>query len=119
MHEVALCQSIKSIGLRACEGRRVTRVTVDVGALRQVVPPTLVAAWRFVTSGTLLADSELAVNEIPAVISCEACGWQTQLDQPYMVCGHCGGTAVSVVSGREFMLRSIDVTSETTRSTHG
>ena len=109
MHELALCRSILDIGVRACGGRRVTKVTVDVGALRQVVPPTLVQCWGFVTANTALAGSQLLVNEIPAVIECHTCGQRTQLTQPYMVCGSCGGQQVDVISGREFFLRSIDV----------
>jgi len=109
MHELALCRSISRIGLRACNGRRVHQVTIDVGALRQVVTPALVQCWGFVTADTLLAESRLVVNDIPAVITCQQCGVSTTLHQPFMVCGGCGSKDVSVVSGREFMVRSIDV----------
>jgi len=109
MHELALCRSILGIGVRACGGRPVSSVTVDVGALRQVVGPTLVQCWEFVTPGTPLAGSRLVVNDIPAVIKCVQCGAQTLLAQPYMICGTCGSGQVDVVTGREFLLRSIDV----------
>ena len=109
MHELALCSSISHIGLRACGGRRVTQVSVDVGALRQVVAPTLVHCWGFVTAGTPLAGSRLVVNDIPAVIECQSCGARTHLEQPFMVCGSCGGQHVDVVTGREFLVRSIDI----------
>jgi len=112
MHELALCRSISDIGLRACDGRPVVRVTVDVGYLRQVVPSALQQCWGFVTYGTLLEQSELVVNDIPAVVACQVCGHRTQLKQPFMVCESCGGTDVHVVSGREFLLRSIDVADE-------
>lgn len=85
------------------------QVTVDVGALRQVVATALIQCWGFVTADTLLADSRLVVNDIPAVITCQECGTRTRLRQPFMVCGKCGSTDVTVVSGREFMVRSIDV----------
>ena len=111
MHELALSRAILDIGLRACDGRQVTSVTVDVGALRQVVAPSLVQCWRFVTADTPLAGSRLVVNEIEAVIECDTCGACTQLVQPYMVCGSCGGQQVDVITGREFTLRSIDVAS--------
>jgi len=109
MHELALSRAILDIGLRACGGRQVMTVTVDVGALRQVVAPSLVQCWGFVTADTPLAGSRLVVKEIEAVIECQACGASTQLVQPYMVCGSCGGQQVDVITGREFLLRSIDV----------
>lgn len=109
MHELALCQSISRIGLRACGGRPVVRITIDVGALRQVVPATLVSCWSFVSADSLLTGSQLVVNDIPAVIECQECGQRTRLNQPFMVCGECGSRQVSVISGREFSVRSIDV----------
>jgi len=109
MHELSLCRSICRIGLRVCDGRAVQQVTVDVGALRQVVPAALIQAWQFVTADTLLADSRLVVNDIPAVITCQVCGARTTLRQPFMVCGSCGSADVQVLSGREFLVRSIDV----------
>jgi len=109
MHELALSRAILDIGLRSCGGRRVTSVTVDVGALRQVVATSLVQCWGFVTADTSLEGSQLVVNEIEAVIECESCGARTRMVQPYMVCGSCGGQQVDVITGREFLLRSIDV----------
>jgi len=109
MHELALCRSISSIALRACNGRRVRQVTIDVGALRQVVAPALVQCWSFIAADTLLAESRLVVNDIPAVIACQRCGLRTTLRQPFMVCDACDSKEVTVVSGREFMVRSIDV----------
>ena len=109
MHELALCRSISQIALRASRGRRVRRVEIDVGALRQVVPPTLVSCWDIVRRGTPLADAELAVNDIAAVVTCDECGARTQLVEPYLLCGACGSAKVSVLSGREFLVRSLDV----------
>ena len=109
MHELALARSICRIGLRAGGGRRVVRVNVDVGQLRQVVAPTLVACWGFVTANTLLAEAELVVHSIPAVITCQKCGARTELTQPFLICGNCGSQEVEVVSGREFLLRSLDL----------
>ena len=108
MHELALTQSIRDISLRACGGRRVTGVTVDIGALRQAVAPALVQCWGFIVAGTLLEGSRLVVNEIDAVIKCEECGATTRLTEPFMVCG-CGSRRVSVLNGHEFLVRSIDV----------
>lgn len=109
MHELAICKSISRIGLRACDGRRALSVTVDVGALRQVVPAALTQCWGFVTTGTKLAGSALVVNEIPAVIACLKCQTRTTLRQPFMVCDACGATDVAVITGRELLVRSIDV----------
>jgi hydrogenase nickel incorporation protein HypA/HybF len=109
MHELALCRSISGIALRAAAGRRVRRVEIDVGALRQVVPPTLVNCWDIVRRNTPLANADLTVNFVPAVIACDECGAHTELTEPFLVCGTCGGSRVRVLSGKEFLVRSLEV----------
>ncbi|MDR1852764.1 MAG: hydrogenase maturation nickel metallochaperone HypA [Propionibacteriaceae bacterium] len=108
MHELALARSIERIVLRAAGGRVVKQVNVDVGALRQVVAPTLINCWSFVRSGNL-GSAELSVNLIPAVISCKACLSKTRLQSPALYCGTCGSREVAVTSGDEFVVASIDV----------
>jgi Zn finger protein HypA/HybF involved in hydrogenase expression len=50
------------------------------------------------------------VNAIPAIVECSDCGQQTQLgDHPLLNCPPCGGTRVTVTSGEEFLVRSVDV----------
>ena len=110
MHELALCRSVVGIVERARGGRGVSLVSLDVGELRQVVPETLIHCWGVVTRGTPLAGSRLAVTSIPAAIDCRGCGNSTQLDDvPIMVCPICGSIDTVVVSGEEFLVRSIDV----------
>ena len=110
MHELALCRSITGIVERARDGRAVSLVSLDVGELRQVVPETLTHCWDVAIRGTALAGSRLQVTLIPAVIECQKCGNSTQLeDVPMMVCPNCGSIDTVVVSGEEFLVRSIDV----------
>jgi hydrogenase nickel incorporation protein HypA/HybF len=109
VHELSLSRAIGQIATRAAAGRRVTRVEVDCGALRQVVPETLTRCWGLTVEGTALAGSELVVNPIPAVIRCAACGAETRLDWPILRCGRCDSTEVTLLSGEEFLVRSIDV----------
>lgn len=110
MHELSLCHSIYGIAERAAEGRTIERVRLDIGELRQVVPETLEYCWGIVTEQTPLAGSSLLVTRIPAVVACEDCGAHTRMrGVPTMRCGECEGIRVRVLSGEEFLLRSLDV----------
>ncbi|MHB1172352.1 MAG: hydrogenase maturation nickel metallochaperone HypA [Lacisediminihabitans sp.] len=110
MHELSLCRSIYGIAERAAAGRTVTRILLDVGQLRQVIPETLVYCWGVVTDETPLAGSELIVDHIPAVIACAECGEHTTLHGvPMLICGRCKSGTVKVISGEEFLVRSMDV----------
>ena len=52
VHEVALSTQLARLVSNAAEGRQVFTVRLEIGALRQVVPETLVYAWGFVTKNT-------------------------------------------------------------------
>jgi hydrogenase nickel incorporation protein HypA/HybF len=112
MHELALCEAIATTVTRHAEGQAVERVEVRIGHFRQVVPDSLQFSWELLTEGTDLAGCELVIDQVPAVISCQACGEQTMLDMPIMLCRGCHSTDVTLVSGEEFQLTSIDRTRE-------
>ena len=70
VHEVALSTQLARLVSKAAEGRRVLTVRLEIGALRQVVPETLVYAWGFVTKNTQLEGVELDVAWVPVRLRC-------------------------------------------------
>jgi hydrogenase nickel incorporation protein HypA/HybF len=108
MHELALCQAIVDTVIRHADGHRVERVEVRIGHFRQVVPESLLFSWDLLVDGTELAGSTLAIDHVPAVLECRACGGMTTLELPILVCSRCGGTDVELRSGEEFLVASID-----------
>ncbi len=111
MHELSLCQAIADTAVANADGRDVERIRLRIGHFRQVVPETLQSCWRMRRSDGPLARCELDVEYVPATIECRTCGSTTTLDQPLLRCGACDGTDVALVSGDEFLIVSIDVTS--------
>ena len=74
MHELSLSSAIVDTALRHCEGRRVTRVDVRVGSLRQVVPDSLAFYFEIVARDTLCDGADLELEQIAACLRCEDCG---------------------------------------------
>jgi hydrogenase nickel incorporation protein HypA/HybF len=109
MHELALCNAIVSTAAKHADGQQVTRVTVRVGHLRQVVPDALLFSWEIVAGQSGLPDAELVIEEVPAVVECIDCGSRTTLDLPVLACGTCGGFDVKLLSGEEFHMVSMDL----------
>jgi hydrogenase nickel incorporation protein HypA/HybF len=114
MHELSICRAIAATVTGHAGGRRVVRVRLRVGHLRQVVPETLAACWELHTRGTGLEASVLDVDYIAAIAHCAACDLDTTLDQPIVRCGRCGSADVELLSGEEFLIESIDVGEEMT-----
>jgi hydrogenase nickel incorporation protein HypA/HybF len=112
MHELAIAESIVAIAERHAAGRRVTRVEVAVGHLRQVVPQALDFAFELVAAGTVLEGAELALEEVPAAGRCRSCGAESRLDCFPLTCRACGGWDVEVTAGEELRVESLDLETE-------
>lgn len=109
MHELSLSGAIVNTAVKHAEGRRVTLVSLRVGALRQVVPDTLDFYFEIVARGTVCEGARLEQELIPARLRCEPCAREWEIDLPLFRCESCGGARVEVVSGNEFEVESIDV----------
>ena len=112
MHELSIASSIAAIAVRHADGRRVTRVEVAVGHLRQVVPSALSFAFELVAQGTPLEGAELVLREIPAAGLCRTCGEESRFDGFPLSCRACGSGDVELVAGEELLVESLDVEQE-------
>ncbi len=110
MHEMALCQAIAGVVAQHAGERPVTRVVVRIGHLRQVVPDALTFSWEVMCSTMGLDDCLLEIESIPATVSCSHCGTQSTLDAPILACGSCESRDVTLLTGEEFAVVSLELT---------
>lgn len=108
MHELSLSRALLASALRHARGRRVLRVDVTVGALRQVVPDNLAFYFEVVARGTPCEGATLVTALLPARLACP-CGHEWELASPSFRCPRCGGTETRVLGGEELRLESIEV----------
>jgi hydrogenase nickel incorporation protein HypA/HybF len=112
MHELAIADCIVAIASRHAAGRRVTKVEVRVGRLRQVVPDALAFAFPLVAEGTCVAGAELELEEVPATARCGTCGAESVLDGFPLLCPGCGSAELELVSGEELLVDSLELEEE-------
>jgi hydrogenase nickel incorporation protein HypA/HybF len=112
MHELAIAESLVAIAERHARGRRVTRVEVSAGHLRQVVPAALEFAFELVAQGTAAEGAALVIEEVPAAGRCRSCGAESRLDGFPLTCGACGGWDVEVTAGEELRVESLELEEE-------
>jgi hydrogenase nickel incorporation protein HypA/HybF len=108
MHELSMCEAIARRVIERAAGRPVSRVTVRVGYLRQVVPEAMQFSWQMVTATTRLDGAALEIEHVPATVACRACGATTTLELPVLMCASCGRVDVELRSGDELLLVSFD-----------
>jgi hydrogenase nickel incorporation protein HypA/HybF len=112
MHELSIADAIVTIARRHAAGRKVTRVDVRVGHLRQVVPDSLGFAFELVSTDTELEGAELVLEEVPAAVHCEACGADGVLKEFPAVCRACGSLDVGLIGGDELLVDSLELEDE-------
>src|SRR4051812_20170602 len=112
MHELSIAGAVVDIVNRHAGERRVLRVELRVGHLRQVVPPALELAFQLVAEGTAAEGAELCMEEVPADVSCRACGGAGTLTAFPAQCGRCGSLDVEVTGGDELLVDALELEEE-------
>ena len=127
MHELSIASAIVDTALRHANDRRVTRVDVQVGALRQVVPDSLAFYFEIVARDTACEGARLELELVGAWLRCPTCGHEWD-PAPTPVAGHealapvlpafrcpaCERAETEVVRGGELEVESIEITEEET-----
>jgi hydrogenase nickel incorporation protein HypA/HybF len=109
VHELAIADSVMRIACAHARGRRVTKVELKVGHLRQVVPSALEFAFELVAQGTVAEGAELVMEEIPAAGRCRACGAESELPGFPLRCGACGGLDLELLRGEELLVDALEL----------
>jgi hydrogenase nickel incorporation protein HypA/HybF len=114
MHELSLADAIVRIACAHAGERRVVRVEVKVGHLRQVVPSALELAFGLVAEGTPVQGAELAMEEVPAAGRCRRCAAEGELPAFPLQCGACGSFEVEILRGEELQVEALELEEELT-----
>jgi hydrogenase nickel incorporation protein HypA/HybF len=109
MHELSIADAIVRIACDTAGDRRVTRVEVKVGHLRQVVPDALAFAFDLVAEGTAAAGAELVLEPVPVAARCRACGAESAPKEFPLRCAACGGLDLDLLRGEELLVEAVEV----------
>jgi hydrogenase nickel incorporation protein HypA/HybF len=112
MHELSIAQSLVEIVSRHAAGRRVERVELKVGHLRQVVPSALEFAFELLAGGTCIEGAQLVIEDIPARGRCRACGVGTTMLEFPLRCAGCGGLDLDLLAGEELLVDALELADE-------
>jgi hydrogenase nickel incorporation protein HypA/HybF len=116
MHELSIAEAVVDVATRHAAGRRVVKVEVKVGHLRQVAPEALHFVFGLVTQGTVLDGAELVITHIPATGRCHDCGATSAMKNFPLCCVQCGGLNMDVLTGEELLVDALELEEELVRN---
>lgn len=112
MHELSLAQSMVSelmdyIGKN--DIKTILEINVVIGKLSGVEKDPFEFAFPIAAEGTPLEHSKLNVEIQKVVIKCNECGAETVLDIPFMKCSKCASRNITLIKGKEFIIKSMEI----------
>lgn len=112
MHELSIAQSMLEIIEQEAaffNRSKVTIIRLRIGKLSGIVPDALRFAFEIISKGSVAEDASLDIEEVPISIKCNECRKTFGVDDPFMICPHCDGLNVELVSGKELEIKELEI----------
>ncbi len=108
MHEMGITQSIVAIVSEQAAGRKVKRVTLEIGKFAAVMPDAIRFCFDVVAQGSALDGAALDIVEIPGKARCFDCGNEVMLAEIFGHCT-CGSRKLERFAGEELNIKSMEL----------
>ena len=108
MHELAISRNIVAIVGEAARGRRVRRVTLEIGKFSGVLPDAILFCFDVAAQGTAVENAALEILEIDGRARCQACGAEFVVHSLSDACA-CGSRRLIRLAGEELNVKSMEV----------
>lgn len=110
MHELGvLIEIVKQVEQIAKENEvdKIETLVLQIGELSSMVPHYLKKLYPAAIEGTVLKDSTLEIEVIPANGLCKNCKKVFNLIKEKGTCPYCQSKSFELLSGKEFMIKEI------------
>lgn len=87
----------------------VKTVVVEIGELTGVMPRYVETLWPTAVENTSLRQTALEIVEIEGVAQCGMCGHQYNALQCNGICPQCGSDLRTILSGKEVLVKEVQV----------
>jgi hydrogenase nickel incorporation protein HypA/HybF len=112
MHELSITESLLKTACEYAEKNQAKRVTIlnlVIGDLSGVMDESVQFYWDMISENTVCERALLKFDKKKAVIHCENCVNEYDLNGELMPCPECGSMNIKILAGREFLLDSIEI----------
>lgn len=115
MHEMPITESILNIILKHAmmnKANKVMAIHLEIGKLSDLEDEWLQRYFDYLSKGTIAEGAKLQIERMPIRLECNACSESYTVDdasQIDMPCPHCGKKDVTLISGREYFIKNMEV----------
>ena len=86
---------------------KIDTLVLQIGALSSVIPNYVENCYPMAVKETLLEDTKLKIEVLPANALCKACNKVFNVLEHKGVCPSCKGDKLEMLSGNEFLIKEI------------
>jgi hydrogenase nickel incorporation protein HypA/HybF len=108
MHELGISRNIVGIVSEAARGRRVRRVTLELGRLAGVERDAILFCFDVAAQGTALEGAALDIRDIDGRARCNVCAAGFIVANLLTACA-CGSRRLQRLAGEELNVKSIEI----------
>jgi hydrogenase nickel incorporation protein HypA/HybF len=108
MHELGITCNIVAIVREAANGRKVSRITLEVGRFSGVMTDALAFCFDVVARHTELDGATLDIREVDGHARCLACGAEFIAVTLYAPCA-CGSRRLLLLQGDELKIKTMEL----------
>ena len=112
MHEMSIIMGVMDAVRTAAAdagATKVTRVSLRVGDMTEVIQDALEFAFEVASEGTICEGAQLEVERVVPRSVCTECFEEFEHDRFHRTCPKCGSYATQLLAGRELEIASIEV----------
>ena len=108
MHELGITRNVVAIVAEAAQGRRVTRVHLEVGRLSGVLAQAIGFCFDLVCQESAIAGATLSIHEVDGRARCKACGLEFATPTLFTPCA-CGSRELLRLAGEELKITKMEL----------
>lgn len=86
---------------------KIETLVLQIGALSSVIPSYVKTCYPMAVKGTLLENTTLKIEILPANAKCNACNNVFNVFENNGTCPYCKGDKLEMISGNEFLIKEI------------
>jgi len=112
MHELSVTENILNIATshaQKADAIKVTDIHIIIGRLSSIVDDSIQFYWDMISENTICFGAQLHFERRPAEILCLNCNQKFSINTELTPCPNCNSMSLTVLSGEEFWLDSIEI----------